>query len=206
MIGAKRPHLKVVRRTVRSGFSLLEMLIVIALFSTLTVIVSQTFISFSTLHRRTANTAVVGAEMRFAMEYMVRAARNRELNYVSGPLDPQDTVLHLRDTSGATLDIGPRPGGTSGDCKDATVAQCLAVSVDGGATWQPLTGKRVEVTNFRVYPRPVDSPFVAVSGAYPSNTQPFVTVTVGLRYMSERVQEQASLEAQTTVSSRMYAR
>lgn len=189
-----------------SGFSLLEMLIVIALFSTLTVIVSQTFISFSTLHRRTANAAVVGAEMRFVMEYIVRAARNRELNYVLAPLDPQDTVLHLRDSTGATLDVGLRPGGTGGDCVDATVTQCLAVSIDGGTTWQPLTGKRVEVTSFRVYPRPADSPFASVNGVYASNVQPFVTVTIGLRYMSERVKEQASLEAQTTVSSRIYAR
>ena len=199
MIGAKR-------RLRHPGFSLLEMLIVIALFSTLTVIVSQTFISFSTLHRRTANAAVVGAEMRFAMEYIVRAARNRELNYLPGSLNPQDTVLHLRDSTGATLDIGPRPGGTSGDCKDATVAQCLAVSVEGGATWQPLTGKRVELSHFHVYPRPADSPFVSVSGAYTSDIQPFVTVGIGLRYVSERVKEQASLEAQTTVSSRIYAR
>lgn len=193
MTGAKRP-----------GFSLMEMLIVITLFSLMMLVVAQTFSSFNALHRKIANRAVVSQELRFATELLVRAARNRPISYATAP-PARASKLHLLQTGGIEMIV---KRSVTGDplCADLPTVACLLLSTDGGTTWVPITGKRINVERFDVYVRPSLSPFDQSSGSYPSNIQPFVTFHLKLKYMAERVQEQESLETQTTVSSRVYQR
>lgn len=188
-----------------SGFSLMEMLIVISLFSFASVILAQIFISFNRLHRQVSNRAILGQDMRFAMELIVRSARNNQIDYSGQPLASKDSVLRLKTPTGV-IAIGPRPGGAGGDCQDATVTQCLALSIDGGTTWQPISAKRVNVTNFDVYVRPSETPFVLSGSSYTSDSQPFVSVNLGLQYLAEAPRDRVVLQAQTTVSSRVYLR
>lgn len=190
----------------RSGFSLMEMLIAIALFSTMSVILSQIFVSFNRLQRQVSNRAVLGQDMRFAMELLIRSARSNQIDYGLEPLPARDSTLRLKTTTGGTIQISTRPGGAAGDCQDATVTQCLALSIDGGSTWQPITAKRVNVTAFDVYVRPLSSPFTSSGGSYASNEQPFVTLNIGLQYNAPSSRDRVSLQAQTTVSSRVYLR
>lgn len=194
MTGAKRP-----------GFSLMEMLIVITLFSLMMLVVTQTFSSFNLLHRKIANKAVVSQELRFAMELLVRVTRNHEISY-SPPPASRASELHLLQPNGPEMAI---KRSSVGDpvCGDLPTVACLVLSTDGGLTWVPITGKKIHVEQFDVYVRPSASPF-ELSGAttYPNNTQPFVTLHLRMRYMAERVQEQQVLETQTSVSSRVYKR
>jgi prepilin-type N-terminal cleavage/methylation domain-containing protein len=188
----------------RSGFSLFEMLIVVALFSTAAVILSQLFVSFNQLHRKIANVAVLSQDMRFAMELMVRAARSNRIDYSAAPIAGKTNGMRLVTPTGGTIDIALRTGS---DCQDTTVTNCLALSVDGGTVWQPITAHRVNVANFDVYVRPSDSPFDGVSGGgYASDLQPFVTFNLGLDYRAEIAKDRVNLRAQTTVTSRQYAR
>lgn len=193
MIGAKRP-----------GFSLMEMLIVITLFSVMMLVVAQTFSSFNLLHRKIANKAVVSQELRFAMELLVRTARNHELSYASSPA-ANSSELHLLQPNGPELIVKRSAVGDS-LCADSVKLACLLLSTDGGTTWVPISGKKVNVEQFDVYVRPSVSPFELSGGTYPSNTQPFVTFHLRMKYMAERVQEQQTLETQSTVSSRVYKR
>ncbi|MCI0479669.1 hypothetical protein L0Y59_03935, partial [Candidatus Uhrbacteria bacterium] len=91
-------------------------------------------------------------------------------------------------------------------CGDLATVRCLLLSTDGGTTWVPVSGKRVDVTRFDVYVRPYASPFVLVGSSYPNNIQPYVTFVIGMTYMAESAKERESLQAQTTVSSRVYLR
>jgi len=193
MIGAKRRILP--------GYTLVELLIVTAIFTIAMTILSQTYISFNQLHRKVANRAVLGQDMRYIMEFFIRAARNLPIDY-SASIPAKDDKLTFVVFGFVPVTLAKR---SAPDCTDTTVSSCLAFSVSGGP-WSQLTSNRVEVTNFDVYVRPAVSPFVPVGGNYPNNTQPFVTINLGLKYKAERVKDEVTLQAQTSVSSRLYLR
>lgn len=182
----------------------MEMLIVITLFSMMMLIVAQTFASFNLLHRKIANKAVVSQELRFAMELLVRAARNNQISYASPP-PVRASELHLVQTGGVELIVKRSVVGDA-LCADLPKVACLLLSTDGGTTWVPITGKRLNVERFDAYVRPSTSPFELSGGSYASNIQPFVTFHLRMTYMADRTQEQQTLETQTTVSSRVYSR
>jgi len=192
MIGGKKP-----------GFSLFEMLLVVALFMTSAVILSQVFVSYNRLHRKIANLSVVGQDTRFAMELIVRAVRNNQIDYTYEPLDVRREQLSLKTPDGGTIDIARI---TSDLCLDPLIEYCLGLSLDGGATWQPITAKRINVKNFDVYTLPLSSPFIQSGVSYSSNQQPMTTINLGLEYMANDPKDNARLQTQTTVTSRVYVR
>jgi len=190
----------------RKGYSLVELLVVTAIFAILATVLAQIFVAFNQLQRRVANAAVLGQDMRFATELLVREARNDEIDYTAygGTIGAVDTVLKLKKQNGMSVWIGRR---TTADSCDLTLTDsCLALSVNGGVTWSQITSGRVSVPAFSVFIRPSDSPFVSVSGSYPNDIQPFVTINTSLLYKTERPKERVTLQTQTTVSSRVYKR
>ncbi len=170
---------------------------------TSSVILSQIFISYNRLHRKVANSSVVGQDLRFAMELVVRAVRNNQIDYSLEPLPARRDHLSLKTPSGATIDIA-RIG--SELCADPVVEYCLGLSLDSGITWQPITARRINVTNFDVYTLPSSSPFVQSGAGYASNVQPFTTINLGLEFLANDSRDNARLRAQTTVTSRVYVR
>lgn len=189
----------------RSGFSLVELLVVVALFSTAAIILSQIFVSFNRLHRKVSTLAILSQDMRFVTELFVRESRNASINYPAYPdaaTIASSTSLHLIKGPTDITDIQVR----TAECGDLPSVRCLALSKDGGATWAPVTAKRVNVKFFGVYVRPTKSPFDQVGGVYLSNTQPFVTMNLEMEYIADNPKDTASLQAQTTVSSRAYQR
>lgn len=192
-------------RTRPAGFTLMEMLIVVALFSMVMVVMARTFTSFMQLHRKIANRAILSQDLRFTTELLVRATRNRPISYAQAPIAARSSELRLEQENGGEMIVRRSDVGDPA-CADEPAVACLLLSTDAGATWVPLTGKRVHVEQFDVYVRPSMSPFVLVGESYPNATQPFVTFHIRLRYLADRVKEQDALEAQTTVSSRVYLR
>lgn len=186
------------------GFTLMEMLIVTALFSITVVILAQTYSSFNLLHRKIANSAVLNQDARFITEMIVRAARNNALSY-SVPYAPRENELRLVTPSGLRMIFKQSDAGQA-ECGDLPSVRCLLLSNDNGVSWTPVSGKRVNVERFDVYVRPSESPFELVNGAYKNDIQPFVTFNLGLRYMATTQKEQETLQVQTTVSSRVYLR
>jgi len=188
-----------------SGFSLIEMLVVVLVFSTVAVILSQIFVGFNRLQRKVSNAAVLGQDMRFAMEATIRSIRTVPLDYsaYTSGIPTRDNRLRLRKPTGEKIELYLVPGAT---CGDASVTQCLALTTDGGSTFQPITAKRVNVKNFDVYVRPDTNPFVLSGGSYPNNTQPFVTINLSLEYIADNPRDKVTLQAQTTVATRLYQR
>ena len=180
-------------------------------FSIAAAILSETFISFNELHRKVANAAILGQDMRFIMEALVREARNDEIDYAAygGTVSPVSSILKLKKQNGIHIWIamgapGAAPGSPS--CEETTVAHCLSISIDDGTTWFQVTSPLVEVESFNVYVRPSVSPFVPVSGSYPNDVQPFVTANLDLLYKAAQTKARVTLQAQTSVSSRVYRR
>lgn len=188
-----------------SGFSLIEMLLVMALFSMSILVLTQTFASFNRLQRKLAHRSVLTQDARFATELMVRAVRNHPIAYAGNSLPPKSGELHLeRPQDGETIVKSSAPG--QEECNDAPTISCLLLSTDSGVTWVPLTGKSVHVEAFDVYLRPSESPFELIGGGFPNDVQPFVTLRLRLRYETNIFQERSVIEMQTTVASRVYLR
>ncbi len=187
------------------GFSLLEMLIVVTLFSISMLIIAQTFASFTRLHRKIANHSILTQDLRFTLELLVRAVRNHPVSYLAN-IQPRDSQIRLMQDNGTEMIIRLSSAGEA-VCGDTADVACLALSTDGGNTWAPLTAKHIHVEQFDVYVRPLQSPFILTNGGYPSDSQPFVTIVLKERYVGPNAHEQTETSmAQTTVSSRVYQR
>jgi type II secretory pathway pseudopilin PulG len=200
MIGAKKIHLS-------PGFSVIEMLVVMFLFSTSMVILSQTYLSFIHLSHRTANAALIQQDTRFVLEYITRNVRGTPLAYPAPPevLDTVSTTLKLAKDGGEIWMITKSDVGDV-RCTDVPTVSCLLVSSDNGLTWTPVTSRRVNVETFNIYVRPSVTPFVLQGATYGSNEQPFVTIQMKLSYVAPNDKEVVTQESQTTISSRVYVR
>lgn len=191
----------------RHGFTLVEILIVALIFALIATALSEIFVAMGILHRKIANTAILSQDMRFATELIVREARNDEIDYnaYGGTIPAMTNILQLKRQNGTSIWISQRSNPQTG-CDYTLTDSCLALSVDNGTTWSQITSGRVSVRAFNVFIRPALSPFVMVGTVYQSYSQPFVTVYLDLLYKAERPKEQASLQVQTSVSSRVYRR
>jgi len=197
MIGAKKAP----------GFTVVELLVVMVLFTFSLLILTQTYLAFIRLSHRTSNSATIQQDMRFVMEYLTRNARNGAIDYPSPPLaiDAVTSTLRLKaENQLAWMMKKSQPGDMR--CGDAPNVACLLVSSDNGTNWAPITSKGVNVETFNIYVRPSLSPFVLQGGGYSSDQQPYVTVQVKMTFNTPIDKEKVSMEAQTTVSSRVYVR
>ena len=193
--------------TNKPGFSVIELLVVMVLFAVSITILSQTYLAFIRLSHRTANSASVQQDVRFAFEYMARNIRNMPIDYPAPPLALESVTSTLRlrsENQPAWIIKRSAPGDAR--CADDPDVSCLIVSSDDGVNWAPITAKHVNVETFKIYVRPEQSPFALVGGNYTSDQQPFVTIQMKLTYKTSVEKEKVSLEAQTTIASRVYVR
>ncbi len=189
------------------GFSIIEMLVVVAVFSFSILILSQTYLSFIRLSHRTANSAVVQQDMRFVLEYITRMARHTAIAYPvpPGSLEAATSTLTLSGKDQLDWIIKLSEAGDA-LCGDSSGVKCLLVSGDAGVNWAPITSKKVNVEKFQILVRPSQTPFMLQGNAYLNNQQPYVTLLIKMTYMAPNDRETVSLEAQTSISSRVYVR
>lgn len=193
-------------RTAWRGFTVMELLVVVVIFGIGSLAISATYINFTRLHRRAANAELLGEEMRFAMELIVRAVRNNRVSYDPNPLNYQMTSIQLVDRDANPIVIG-RADDESAVCAGLD-ANCLALY--NGVQWAPITGKNVNIKQFYTYVTPLADPFDVVGGGvygqYANDQQPRITFVIDAEYVGANERETASMSIQTTVSSRVYVR
>lgn len=205
MIGVNT-HTRHMRRQ-RRGFSAVEMLVVIAIFAIASVAITATYVNFTRLHRRVANAEVLGEDMRFVAELLVRTARANTVDYPSLPDELVSPSSTLRLLTGGGDPIWIQHFTTSSTVCAGLEASCLGLSIDSGTNWEAITGKYVAINRFDVYVTPTGNPFEPIGiGLYDSDNQPRVTFLIDATYAAPSEREQASLRLQTSVSSRLYLR
>jgi prepilin-type N-terminal cleavage/methylation domain-containing protein len=190
------------------GFSAIEMLVVVALFSVGSLAAAGTYVNFTHLHRRVANSEVLGSEMRFVTEALVRSARNYAINYPTLPatLVSPTSSISLYSLTSATTTRYQRFATSSTVCAGLNGA-CIGLSTNGGTSWSAITGKNVTIQRFLVYITPTASPFQPTGvGTYNNNNQPRITFFIEASYNTSSTLERVSMTTQTTVSSRVYQR
>ncbi len=207
----------------QKGFTLVEMIITIFLFSLLIVIVSDVFSRAQQAQRRTVALQRLQDDMRFFMNKIASGVRSGSVTYewyaepTHGISQNGNDTLALTTLDGKKLLVkrgkdtnAPLP--TPCDDADQSVPCILLMSEDNSATWQQASSGNVRIERLLFFVTPQKDPFSLEQQSdgfleYNAQTQPKITVSVsassrvtGLRGSVPR------MSLQTTVSSREYKR
>jgi prepilin-type N-terminal cleavage/methylation domain-containing protein len=145
----------------RRGFTLMEMIVVLGLFSIVMVSASDIFLMSNRTQRKTLNLERVQSDARYAMEAMVREIRSGAIDYPwyadnGKPIDgtgPTDTLAVI-DGQGDRVVMYK-----SDQCGDTDTQSCLVVQLNDGDP-QVLTPRGVNIYKAAFYIRPNVSPYV----------------------------------------------
>lgn len=147
----------------KNGFTLLEMIVAIGIFSIAVLFSVSSFLSLQSAEKKIQSSVNVQNNLRFAMEIMAKEIRTGELYHCAEDLGVQpldcasgDSSLTFKNTAGQTVIYRKINSG-------------LHKSSDGGVVFQPLTSSDITVDDLKFY----------VNGA-PSNDnlQPRVLITL----------------------------
>lgn len=182
-----------------SGFTLLEAILAIGIFTIASLLVANIFINVSNLQKITANFQRLQNEGRYLMERISREIRGRELDYEQIVFDaPTQPLFNLatsltfkEDEWGEIVRIYYQ------DQDDDGEPETVFYWSNGLAA--RLNAEDVEVVDLKFRILPVDDPF-----QLDIFFQPRVTILITLRNKNVPEKYQQTLTLQTTVSSRIY--
>lgn len=173
------------------GFTLMEVVIAIGIFSIVSLVVSSIFMNVNNLQRTTANYQRLQNDGRYMIEKMAREIRGRELILIEDT-NPTSMVSFYEDKTGQN-----EPGQTV-QIKYDSIAKDLNYSVDG--LTQKLNADDVIVESVKFYVLPIQSFGTTI------NVQPRVIILLKIKNKSSDVRNIRSLVLQTTISSKIYKR
>ncbi len=192
----------------KRGLTLMEILVVMGVFSMTVTVTSGIFLLSNQAQRRVLALSTAQSDLRFAMEAIVREVRGGQIDYAAyegsqGGISLPASRLLLKSASGNDLEFYSDSNPTV--CPLGTPS-CLAVRVNGVA--QSLTSKGVVLDKLVFYVSPGNDPFTidASSGLYGADAQPTVTIAMQIQTTGPKPQDVFVMNAQTTVTSRVYAR
>lgn len=189
----------------QKGFTLIDMLVAITIFTLIFLIVVDIFLISQRVERKILIEQKVLADGRLALEKIAQQIRLKNIDYSdSWPTEIENSELRLVDELDNKIYF--RQGSVTNPDSDcpAGVSNCLEMSLNQGASWQALTSNNVEIENLNFYIYPIEDPFQIQAGGYLANQQP--RVTINLTLSSDLPEFTSDLILQTTVSSRVYKR
>lgn len=175
------------------GFTLVEALVALAVFSVLSVVIGGVFINASDLQRRTATLQRLQNDGRYMIEKLAREIRARELDYPISGDNPQSQLSFKPDELQQVLLVR----------FDAT-SNTLLYNIAGAEAALNSADVRVIDATFYVAPTTED----VWSQTPQSNIQPRVTIrlTLEARQPASGNRRVEPLTIQTTISSKVYHR
>jgi len=190
----------------KKGFTLVEMMVVLAIFSVATVVIVDIFMTSSRAQRRTLAVQKIYSDARYSMEAVAREIKMDSIDYdwsgYAGGITVPEDALALRDADDNSIIFK----NDSENCPEGTT-NCLAVSLDGGTSWASITSKGINVDDLKFYIDPLVDPFkMNASLGYDSDHEPRVTIVLVTHGVGGRPDEQKTVNLQTTVSNRIYRR
>lgn len=185
----------------------MELLVVMGIFSLTVALTSSIFLLSNQAQRRVLAITAAQADLRFALEAVVREVRAGTIDYetyeaAGGVPVPADSLI-LLSASGSRLEFYAE---TSPAVCPAGVAKCLAVRVDGVP--QAITSNGILLEDLTFFITPQADPFTIdeASGLYKSDEQPLVTLALKVKTQGRKPEDVVTLNAQTTIAARSYVR
>ncbi|MFA6252932.1 MAG: prepilin-type N-terminal cleavage/methylation domain-containing protein [Patescibacteria group bacterium] len=208
----------------RTGFSLVEMLIAVSIFSVIATIASSMFSTFANNQKRTQSSQVLLNNAQYVLEIISREIKNNEIisfdTSACSSVDARYTkcLMFVREngeTAGFFYD-GTYDGVSDNteieidyvqlDCfyLDNVYSNCSIATGQAPVVLLSQSYNKVQITSLDFNLTPTTNPYFDDTGL--NNQQPKVTVNLVVKYFSTQPIEQASHHLQTTVSSRVYKR
>jgi len=209
MIGVDPRKTHGAARSRTAGFTLLEMVVVLGLFSMTVATAADIFMMASNAQRRAFFMERSQADARFSVEALVREVRNGKIDYeyYGGMAPVWSESLALIDETGSKMLFRKSDATTANICADG-VGPCVIV-VAGNAPPAAVTPKGVKVRNLRFYLAPaIDAEtFNTLTQEYVADMQQRVTAVMIVENPVVKANEQASLNyIQATAAGRQYRR
>ncbi|MBI4250136.1 prepilin-type N-terminal cleavage/methylation domain-containing protein [Candidatus Uhrbacteria bacterium] len=205
------------------GFTFMELLVVIFVFTLLLAGAVDIFVRAQQAQRKVAATEKLHADARYLLQTITQALSGGGIDFgcyqdLRGnlglcvtpiDLDVGNDQLALKRFDGSILRFGQ--GGTvelePDICLDEKSKPCLIISDDNGQTWSVASSQGVKINKLRFYITPDQTPFVMNDkNEYANDKQPKVTVIFDATAQIKGFKETANLSVQTTISSREYRR
>jgi hypothetical protein len=144
------------------------------------------------------------------MEAITREVRTGtiDFDYYAARATPPalpDTELALISSDNSRLRFHRSDASNEAYCADAASRPCLLVTVDGNDP-AAITPKGSKVTSVGFYVAPSADPFYYTPTGWQSDVQPHATIVLSLESVGGRVGETATINLQTTATSRAYRR
>jgi prepilin-type N-terminal cleavage/methylation domain-containing protein len=184
------------------GFTYIEVIVVVALFSLIATAVGGLFVLFSRAQVKTAVSEKLIIDSRTVLEHMVRTIRAHRIQYdeyIQPVIMPVQSIA-LQDSDGNFY----RYTLIDDDCPQSKAAGIL-YEINGESAI--LTGPDIGVEQFDVYITPTKDPFEEdATGNYLAEEQPMVTIQMRTVSAQSDASAEISLPIQTTISSKRYVR
>lgn len=184
----------------KSGFTLIEMIVAIALFLVLIIAVSQIFLSVVLVQQKTLDEHRTVQDLQYNLEQMAQEIRLGKIYFEHYSLPLVSAVDDLFLINGDTRIIFK---------KDSSICQppsenCLVRNVDGVET--VISSPDIDIEKLNFYISPPDSPyrFDEKEAKYKSDKQPVVTIL--LAGTAVKGEKQKTISLQTSITSRYYER
>jgi len=196
----------------RKAFSLMELLVVVGVFSLLLLVVSSVFISISASQRLTIQRHKTLVDLNFALEQIAQTVRQNNVLYQY--YDPADQlvngfgILYLVDN--ANNWTAYRASEIFG-CPSIDGSKCLIkwYGTSGGPAASEIVSPRdlnITKLNFYIYPFSDPNVFDPATNQYKSDNQVLVTINIEAERITDNPAEKEKTNLQTTVATRYYAR
>lgn len=205
----------------KKGFTLVELLIVLAVFATTTVMASSIFVSSSKAQKKVAEIQRIQGDARYTFEALVREIRSSRIDY--DYYEDPDGKPGPRDKINLDIPLGIESNGWSRNPnialalvradntkmmvrvqdEDCLTAPCLVINnQDTGGQWVPITPQGIAVKKMVFVIRPIINPYI-LSGP---TTQPIVTMQLMTETQGGKAEEMARTTYQTSVMTRQYVK
>ena len=181
----------------QAGFTLVEMLVTMAIFVTAITAIANIVLYSNRLQRQTQALQKTQSDARFALEVMAQQIRRGNIDYIyyggSIPSNPQ-SVLALLNKGGEQIQFRRVVSAGRGE---------IQIWQEGDADWTAITPPEISIENLDFYLSPATDPFAP---GYTQNSQPLATIALTSVNISRAGQELTPLFLQTTIASRQYLR
>jgi prepilin-type N-terminal cleavage/methylation domain-containing protein len=186
----------------KKAFSLIEIIIAMALFLTVALIISDIFLGVSRAEEKSLANVKVSNDISFAMAQLKSLIRNAKIDYAAygGAINSTQTELRMIDESGKTMVIKISKG--------FPVQENSAILVETPDASYTLTPNDIAVQKMSFFIGPAKDPFTPdpITKKYPADEQPRMTVALTVAGTTGKPADRIPINMQTTLSFRKYER
>lgn len=191
------------QRTSASGFTLIEMIVALAVFTIVVLISVGSLLSITHSNRKAQAQKTIMNNLNFALESMTRTIRVGT-NYRCADFGSLGDVNVPADcpTSGGTAIAFERAGGNPGSDTDQVIYQLnpdektLQRSLDGGSNFLAITAPEVEIDTLEFYVN-------GTTEVAPPERQPHVLIVIKGHTGATTGQDRTEFSIQTLVTQRL---